>query len=53
MSAVEYRHASAAQGGLLVVSDVEGIAFGDRVRIRDHQGANATARSSVPPSARP
>jgi len=38
MSAVEYRRATAAQGGLLVVSDVEGIAFGDRVRIRDHQG---------------
>ena len=38
MSAVEYRRATAAQGGLLVVSDVEGIAFGDRVRIRDHLG---------------
>jgi len=38
MSAVEYRRATAAQGGLLVVSDVEGIAFGDRVRIRDHMG---------------
>jgi V/A-type H+-transporting ATPase subunit B len=38
MSAVEYRRATAAQGGLLVVSDVEGIAFGDRVRIRDHKG---------------
>jgi len=38
MSAVEYRRATAAQGGLLVVSDVEGIAFGDRVRIRDHRG---------------
>jgi V/A-type H+-transporting ATPase subunit B len=38
MSSVEYRRATAAQGGLLVVSDVEGVAFGDRVSIRDHQG---------------
>jgi len=38
MSAVEYRRASAAQGGLLVVSGVDNIAFGDRVRIRDHLG---------------
>ena len=38
MSAVEYRRATAAQGGLLIVSDVEDVAFGDRVRIRDHLG---------------
>ncbi len=38
MSSVEYRRATAAQGGLLVVSNVEGVAFGDRVSIRDHQG---------------
>lgn len=38
MSDVEYRRASAAQGGLLSVSDVAGVAFGDRVRIRDHLG---------------
>ena len=38
MSDVEYRKASAAQGGLLVVSGVPDVAFGDKVRIRDHQG---------------
>ena len=38
MSDVEYRRASAAQGGLLSVAGVPGVAFGDRVRIRDHQG---------------
>ena len=38
MSQVEYRRAHAAQGGLLIVKDVEGIAFGDRVQIRDHAG---------------
>ena len=44
MSAVEYRRATAAQGGLLVVSEVEGIAFGDRVRIRDHLGRQRTGQ---------
>jgi V/A-type H+-transporting ATPase subunit B len=38
MSDVEYRRATAAQGGLLVVSGVSDVAFGDRVRIRDHAG---------------
>ena len=38
MSQVEYRRASAAQGGLLVVEGVTDVAFGDRVRIRDHLG---------------
>ena len=38
MSQVEYRRASGAQGGLLSVAGVPGVAFGDRVRIRDHQG---------------
>ena len=38
MSNVEYRRATAAQGGLLIVKGVEKVAFGDRVRIRDHQG---------------
>ena len=38
MSDVEYRRATAAQGGLLIVKGVEKIAFGDRVHIRDHKG---------------
>jgi len=38
MSDVEYRRASAAQGGLLSVADVPNVSFGDRVRIRDHHG---------------
>lgn len=38
MSNVEYRKASSAQGGLLVVSGVPGVAFGDRVQVRDHSG---------------
>lgn len=38
MSAVEYRRVSSAEGGLLTVSGVGGVAFGDRVRIRDHRG---------------
>jgi len=37
MSEVEYRRASAAEGGLLSVSGVPGVAFGDRVHIRDHR----------------
>ena len=38
MSIKEYRTAAAARGGLLVVRDTPGVAFGDRVRITDHQG---------------
>ncbi|MCU7811299.1 MAG: V-type ATP synthase subunit B, partial [Candidatus Thiodiazotropha sp. (ex Notomyrtea botanica)] len=38
MSAKEYRTASAARGGLLTVSNVPNIAFGDRVRVRDQKG---------------
>ncbi len=38
MSAKEYRTVSSARGGLLTVSQVPGIAFGDRVEIRDRQG---------------
>jgi V/A-type H+-transporting ATPase subunit B len=38
MSAKEYRTTSAARGGLLTVSGVPNIAFGDRVQIRDRQG---------------
>ncbi len=34
----EFRRASAARGGLLVVKGVPGVAFGDRVVIRDHRG---------------
>ncbi|MCP5410003.1 MAG: V-type ATP synthase subunit B [Chromatiaceae bacterium] len=38
MSAKEYRTARSARGGLLVVEKAPGIAFGDRVLIRDHRG---------------
>ncbi len=34
----EFRRASAARGGLLVVKGVPGVSFGDRVSIRDHKG---------------
>jgi len=37
MSAKEYRTVHAAKGGLLVVEGVPGVAFGDRVLIRDHR----------------
>ncbi|MCB1863368.1 MAG: V-type ATP synthase subunit B, partial [Gammaproteobacteria bacterium] len=37
MSAKEYRTVRSARGGLLVVEGVPGIAFGDRVLIRDHR----------------
>ena len=37
MSAKEYRTAASAQGGLLTVRGAQGIAFGDRVQIRDHR----------------
>lgn len=36
MSAKEYRTASSARGGLLVVRDAPYVPFGDRVSIRDH-----------------
>lgn len=38
MSIKEYRTAVEARGGLLVVKDTPGIAFGDRVQIKDHLG---------------
>ncbi|QIK37380.1 V-type ATP synthase subunit B [Caldichromatium japonicum] len=38
MSIKEYRTATEARGGLLVVRDVPGIAFSDRVQIKDHKG---------------
>ncbi|MEW7978453.1 MAG: V-type ATP synthase subunit B [Candidatus Sedimenticola endophacoides] len=37
MSAIEYRTACYAQGGLLLVRDAPRVAFGDRVLIRDHR----------------
>ncbi|MGB0714096.1 MAG: V-type ATP synthase subunit B, partial [Gammaproteobacteria bacterium] len=38
MSIQEYRYAAAAEGGLLVVEKVPGVAFGDRVEINDATG---------------
>lgn len=38
MSIKEYRTAAEARGGLLVVRDTPGVAFGDRVRITDGRG---------------
>ncbi len=38
MKEKEYRHASAARTGLLFLQGVPGVAFGDRVRIRDRHG---------------
>ncbi len=38
MSIKEYRAAVEARGGLLVVKGTPGIAFGDRVEIKDHAG---------------
>jgi len=38
MKEKEYRLASAARGGLLFLKGVPGVAFGDRVMIRDHRG---------------
>jgi V/A-type H+/Na+-transporting ATPase subunit B len=38
MSIKEYRTAVEAQGGLVVVRDTPGVAFGDRVLIQDHAG---------------
>jgi V/A-type H+-transporting ATPase subunit B len=39
MSVKEYRTATEARGGLLTVQDTPGVAFGDRVEIKDHSGA--------------
>jgi V/A-type H+-transporting ATPase subunit B len=38
MSIKEYRTASEARGGLIVVRDTPGVSFGDRVRITDSRG---------------
>ena len=38
MSAKEYRTASSVHGGLLQVSGVANVAFGDRVEVRDRSG---------------
>jgi V/A-type H+-transporting ATPase subunit B len=45
MSQLEYRSASAVKGGLLFMSNVPGIAFGDRVIITDHK--NQTRNGQV------
>ncbi|MFK5894636.1 MAG: V-type ATP synthase subunit B, partial [Pseudomonadota bacterium] len=36
MKELEYRHASAAHGGLLFMHSVPGIAYGDQVIVTDH-----------------
>ena len=38
MSAREFRTATSLRGGLLTISQAHGVAFGDRVLIRDSQG---------------
>ena len=38
MSIKEYRTATEARGGLLVVKNTPNVAFGDRVQIEDHAG---------------
>jgi V/A-type H+-transporting ATPase subunit B len=38
MNAREYRFAAAARGGLLFMRQTPGIAFGDRVQVKDHAG---------------
>lgn len=38
MKEKEFRTASAARGGLLYMKNVPGVAFGDRVAVRDHAG---------------
>ena len=38
MKEIEFRTASAAQGGLLIMRKVGEIAYGDRVSVRDHRG---------------
>ncbi|MFZ5555515.1 MAG: V-type ATP synthase subunit B [Pseudomonadota bacterium] len=38
MSALEYRTASSARGGLLFMKHVADVAFGDRVVVKDHRG---------------
>jgi V/A-type H+-transporting ATPase subunit B len=38
MKNVEFRTASSAQGGLLVMAGVPGVAVGSRVAVRDHEG---------------
>jgi len=38
MKAIEYRTATSAQGGLIVMAGVPGVAAGSRVQIKDHSG---------------
>ena len=44
MSAIEFRTSSEARGGLLTVREAGGIAFGDRVEVRDGQGRYRTGQ---------
>jgi V/A-type H+-transporting ATPase subunit B len=44
MSATEYRTSSEARGGLLTIRQASGIAFGDRVEVRDGQGMRRTGQ---------
>ena len=39
MSVKEYRTASEARGGLLVMKGIPGVAFGDRTQIEDYSGS--------------
>ncbi|MEJ2575472.1 MAG: V-type ATP synthase subunit B [Gammaproteobacteria bacterium] len=44
MSATEYRTAFEARGGLLTIGEARGIAFGDRVEVRDGKGRRRTGQ---------
>ncbi len=44
MSATEYRTAFEARGGLLTIGEAHGIAFGDRVEVRDGKGQRRTGQ---------
>ena len=44
MSAIEFRTSSEAHGGLLTIRNAGGIAFGDRVEVRDGQGRYRTGQ---------
>ena len=38
MKNIEFRTATSAQGGLIVMGGVPGVAAGSRVQVRDHNG---------------
>lgn len=38
MNEIEYRKATSVRGGLMFMKGVEGVAFGDRVQVRDQRG---------------